>query len=282
MQPGDRIGDYEILGTLGHGGMGTVYRARHVVTHRPVALKVPFRHLCDDPQFRERFRREARSLARVDHPAIVDIFDARDLPDTMCIAMRLLDGGTLADRLRGGPLPLAEVLRILRPIAEGIDAIHAEGLLHRDIKPSNIMFDKRGRVVLGDFGVAKREGAARLTQAEQVVGTVAYASPEQLRGDPVDGRSDVYALAVVIHEALAGSHPFERDTDAAVLLAHLQDPPPRIDGALDDRVNDVLARALSKLPSERPSTALQLIEELERASTGDDVPVVLLRPRGSG
>ena len=237
-----RLGPYRVLGELGRGGMGTVYRAEDPTLRRQVALKVMSPHLAADPQAKARFVREAQAQAGVEHDHVVPIFHIGSADGLPFIAMPLLKGRTLADALADTPrLPLAEVLRIGREMAEGLAAAHAVGLIHRDIKPANIWLEEpRGRVKILDFGLARMSDEdapadvplpaggtdARLTVAGAIVGTPAYMSPEQAKGETVDHRTDLWGLGVVLYELATGERPFGGQSRAVVLYAVARTEPP--------------------------------------------------------
>ena len=226
LRPGDQIGGYEIDDVLGMGGMAVVYKARQLSLDRPVALKVLSGHLARDPEFRARFRREGVLAAALEHPHIIPVYEAGEDDGTAFIAMRLVDGVTLADRIADKDLSGTTALRMLADIADALDTAHAHGLIHRDVKPQNILITNGDHAYLTDFGVAKGTETIGLTSTGQFIGSVNYASPEQIRGEELTARSDVYSLAVVAFHALSGQLPFARDTDAGVMHAHLTDPPP--------------------------------------------------------
>jgi serine/threonine protein kinase len=270
---GTRVGRYRIESYLDRGGMASVYEATDLHLNRRVALKVLVAELADDIEMRERFVRESRFAASLEHPNIVPIYDAGEVEGLLYIAMRLVRGTNLAGFLRSaGPMEPALALSLLAPAAGALDAAHAMGLVHRDVKPANILL-AMGRaghrhVYLADFGVTKRVSASSdLTVGGTFVGTMEYTSPEQIRGEGLDFRSDLYALGCVAYQCLTGSPPFVRDDQAALLWAHLAvDPPPvsarRKDLALAD---PVIARCLAKSPQDRFQTCGQFIEALADA-----------------
>jgi predicted Ser/Thr protein kinase len=266
---GDILGRYEIEDMIGIGGMAIVYRAKQLTLNRSVALKLLAAELTSD-DFQERFRREGKLAASLDHPNIVPVYDADESEGRLFIAMRLVEGETLADRVRqGGAIPPSKTLSLLKPIASALDAAHDAGLVHRDVKPQNILLGRRDHPYLADFGIAKGDASSTsLTSAGAFVGTVNYASPEQILGYELTGRTDVYALTAVLYECLAGRVPFLRDTDVAVLHAHLHDQPPGLpdsgDGSLET-VNAVIARGLAKDPADRFRSAGELLEAAELA-----------------
>ena len=269
--PGVRLGAFEIIGPLGSGGMGDVYRARDTRLDREVAIKVLSHELADDPRSRDRFEREARAVSRLTHPHICTLYDVGVIQvesgDAQFLIMELLDGETLADRLRRGPLPAAQAIQVSIEILDALAAAHGLGIVHRDLKPANIMLTRSG-VKLLDFGLARlhepgRSGvdtaegsgsAAPLTAPGLVFGTVPYMAPEQVRGTEVDARTDLFAFGAVFYEMLTGRRAFNAGSQPALIAAILeQDPPPLVvDPPLASPALDRLIRAcLAKDPAER-------------------------------
>jgi serine/threonine-protein kinase len=260
------FGKYQIQSRLGQGGMSTVYVARDPDLGREVAIKVLSSHLTSDPQFAERFMREAQAMARLEHPAILPVYDFGQQEGTLFLVMRLLSGGTLAQRLRGEPERDSQLDAVLTPIAAALDYAHSRGVLHRDVKPANIGFDHRGQPYLMDFGLAylALQGAA-LTQTGAMLGTPSYMAPEQARGEPPTSATDIYALGVVAYEMLSGKPPFSGDTAVATMLAHITAPPPSIRTVrpeMPQAADEVLQRALAKDSRERYATAREFMEAL--------------------
>jgi predicted Ser/Thr protein kinase len=261
---------YALERELGRGGMGVVFLARELSLDRMVAIKVLPPSLADDPATRERFLREARTAAQLSHPNIVPIFRADAMDGLAYFAMGFVDGDNLADRLTSrGPLPPAEAVRILREVAWALAYAHARGVVHRDVKPENIMLERgTGRVTVTDFGIARDVRAKNLTADGTVLGSVHYMSPEQVAGDTLDGRSDLYALGVVAFQLLSGRLPFDAPQASAVLLMQatraapsLGEVAPGVPGALVQ----VVDRCLRKDPSERYATGEALAEALTQA-----------------
>ena len=272
LREGDQVGDYELLERLGHGAMGVVFRARHVLIGREAAVKVLLPHLAAEESFRERFRREARTMAGIEHPSIVPIYEAREVDETtVYIAMKLLRGGTLGDRLARGPMPGDEVMRFATEIAAALDVLHDQGLVHRDVKPSTILFDDPGRAVLGDFGVTRDAQETALTRTDQVVGTIRYMSPERMLGQAPGPSADVYSLAAVIHEALRGEPLVAGESEGALVGALMTQDTPALgleDADLSSRCDVVLAAALDKNPEARTTSASGLVQALVDAGLG--------------
>jgi len=258
---GDTVSHYEILGKLGGGGMGVVYRARDTRLGRDVALKFLPPHLSLDEEIKQRFVHEARAASALDHPNICTIHEIDETGDgRLFIAMTLYEGRTLQERIADGPLPVDEALEIAIQAADALVAAHAAGIVHRDVKPANVMLTEEGLVKLLDFGLAK--GAElNLTEPGSSMGTIAYMSPEQARGKPVDARSDVWSLGVVLHELLAGERPF-RGTAEALVHAILERDPPPLPAGVPRALRDVLKRALAKDPGARQPTMRALRDEL--------------------
>src|SRR3954447_5986697 len=230
---GTQLGSYRIELLLGHGGMGVVYRATDLRLGRKVALKLLAPHLTADARFRERFLAESRLAASIDDAGIIPIYEAGEAEGRLFIAMRYVEGTDLAALLRAeGPPAPERAVDLVAQLADALDAAHAHGLVHRDVKPSNALVAVEGageHVYLADFGLTKQLlPEATATAADELVGTVAYLAPERIRGEPADARSDLYALGCVLFECLTGTAPFARDTEAAVLYAHLEDEPPRV------------------------------------------------------
>ena len=271
---GSRVAGYRLEEQIGQGGMAVVFRAQDDRLQRQVALKILSPRLATDEKFRHRFIRESRSAAAVDDPHIIPVFAAGDADGMLFIAMRYVPGGdvgTLVRRL--GPLPVARAAAIISAVASALDAAHAAGLVHRDVKPGNMLLDTRpGRpdhVYLSDFGLTKdAHAAASLTGTDQVLGTPIYCAPEQIRGQPVDARTDEYALACAAFVLLSGEPPFPRDEGMAVLYAQLSTSPPRLTSRQPDlppAVDEVLLRALAKAPEDRYASCGEFADAMRMA-----------------
>jgi putative two-component system response regulator len=277
LSAGAEFGSYRVVSYLGRGGMGEVYRGLQTPLDRVVAIKVLPWLLIDDPSSQERFRQEAKSLARLNHPNIVRIFDFGQASGVTYLVMEYVDGGQLS-ALLGKPIPLAEVIGLLAPIASALDHAHAVGLVHRDVKPSNLLLKGDGTPMLTDFGLATMiDGAREITATGTVVGTPEYMSPEQISGEPLSAASDRYALAVVAYEMLTGRLPFDGNSPASVLVSHMNKPmpsTPELGGEGSAHLEEVLRRGLAKDPNDRYASAADFIQALQpavwpSAATGD-------------
>jgi hypothetical protein len=271
---GSEIAGYRLEALLGRGGMSVVYVAEHLRLGRKVALKLLAPALSHDDSFRERFDRESRRAAEIDHPNIIPIYDAGEADGQLYIAMRYVNGSDLKTLIEtDGPLGVGRTLFILEQAAAGLDAAHARDLVHRDVKPANILIEQPSEhVYLTDFGVVKHTAASQgLTRTGLFIGTVDYAAPEQIEGLDVDARTDVYALGCVLYECLAGKGPFERQGEVAVMHAHLTEAPPHLTGARPDLprgLDQVVERAMAKDRDERYASCDQLIAAARAAALG--------------
>jgi serine/threonine protein kinase len=255
---GKTLGQFEILEEIGRGGMATVYRARQTSINRVVAVKILPRHLLHDPGFFERFEREVDVIAHLEHPHILPIYDYGEAEGIPYIAMRYLAGGSMAQLIRRtmGAMPLEQLERPFVQVAQALDYAHQQGIIHRDLKPGNIMLDESGNAYLSDFGIARVLGS-NLT-GSGIIGTPAYMSPEQANGLPLDARSDIYALGVVLFELITGREPYQAETPMALLLKHINEPLPPIKNIREDvpdAVERVIAKATAKDPNQRFSAA---------------------------
>jgi len=281
VRPGGRLGAFEILDVIGTGGMGRVYRGRDTRLDRFVAIKVLSPEIADDPRSRERFEREARVVSRLAHPHICTLYDlglarVEDV-ETPFLVMELLDGETLAARLARGALPIEQTIRIASQIAEALSAAHANGIVHRDLKPANIMLTSSG-VKLLDFGLARWRGPVVLSGATGtdrgpdvlstaglIIGTLPYMAPEQLRGEPADGRSDLFAFGAVLYEMLTGARAFAADSQAALVAAILEHEPEALTAhqpLTPPALSRLVGRCLAKNPAERWQHAQDVVFEL--------------------
>src|SRR3954470_17613672 len=272
LAPGTEFGNWRLDRVIGRGGMGVVYAATDLRLRRPVAIKVIADDRAGDAGFRERFEREARLAASFDHPNVIPVYAAGEEDGHLYIAMRLVDGTDLHRLLRrDGPVPFQRAADIVRQIAEALDAAHAAGLVHRDVKPANVLLADR-HVYLGDFGITRAIDAdTQVTETDEHAGTVDFMSPEQLRGQRTDARSDVYALGCLLYTLLVGTPPFHRPTAPATVTAHLEEPPPPLPAgrAIPKEFVDVFARALAKDPAERYPSAGDLGRAAVAAARGE-------------
>ena len=254
-----QIGRYEIRRELGRGGMATVYLALDPNIRRQVAIKVLPRQFTHDPKYLARFRQEAETIAALEHPAIVPVYDFGEHNDAPFLVMRYMSGGTLGDRLQGDPLPLEMIAAMLERLAPALDYAHEGGVIHRDLKPANILFDHQGNTYLADFGIAR---LAEASQTMTMIGTPAYMSPEQVEGTlKLDSRSDIYALGVLLYEMLAGKPPYTAETPTGQMLMHITKPVPDvlISGRdLPPGTQEVINKAMAKDREERYQTAAEL------------------------
>jgi Protein kinase domain len=298
LESGTEFGGYRIEGLLGRGGMSEVYRASNPRLGNTIAVKLLTRELGRDEIFRERFVRESQLAASLNHPNVIPIFDAGEADGLPYIAMRYVEGSDLQELLtREGALSVEAAISIVAQIGAALDCAHEKGLIHRDVKPANILIESNGEsvphVYLSDFGVAKHGGSrSGLTSTGQFVGTVDYIAPEQIEGKGLSGATDVYSLACVLYQTLAGAPPFDRDTDVGMIYAHLVEPPPAITERRPDlpvELDAVLARALSKRPADRYQSCRELVTAVRQAvgvasgatvsgGTGSRAPATRLAP----
>jgi serine/threonine protein kinase len=278
---GQNLGPYRIMEQVGRGGMATVYKAYQPAMDRHVAVKVLSAHFMQDPSFVERFEREARTIARLEHPHILPVHDYGKAPDgTTYIVMRYINAGTLSDLLKQGPLSVNEIVHLFSQIGDALAYAHEQGILHRDMKPSNILIDPRNQAFLTDFGLARIiEGDSHLT-GSMIVGTPAYMAPEQGQGRPADKRSDIYALGVVLYEMVTGRPPFEAETPMAVMIKHMTEPlplPSTLNPNLSPAVERVILKALAKEPEARYQSVTDMVRVLQEAVT--EMPTLPSMPK---
>ena len=266
---GQTVGSYRIIGQIGRGGMATVYKAYQPSMERYVALKILPDHYAHDPNFVQRFVREARTIAKLEHKNILPVYDFGEDGGVTYLAMRYLESGTLKDVQGMGRLTLADAANIMRQMCSALDYAHRQGVVHRDVKPSNIMVDDEGEAYLTDFGIAKvLEGTEQLTASGGFLGTPAYMAPEQVMAQPVDSRADIYALGIMLYETIVGRVPYDADTPMAVALAHVREPlplPRELNAGVPEPLEAVILKALAKKPADRYQTAGQLAAALDEA-----------------
>ncbi|HEU4428848.1 MAG TPA: protein kinase [Myxococcota bacterium] len=266
---GKTLGNFRILECLGSGGAGMIWKAEDLTLGRIVALKALRPELAADGEMAERFRAEARTLAKLSHPNVASLYSLIEDEDGLFLVLEYVEGNTLAALLAtSGPLPFDSAFALFHQVLDGVGHAHEAGVVHRDLKPANLMVDARGRVKVMDFGIARMQGAARTTHHGKLVGTPEYMSPEQVRGEDATIRSDLYCLGVVLFEMLTGQPPFRAPASFELMRAQLEDAPPdpsALRPDLDPRVASALLRALAKLPAERFATTRELQEALRRA-----------------
>ncbi|MGH3613512.1 MAG: Stk1 family PASTA domain-containing Ser/Thr kinase [Pseudonocardia sp.] len=275
-------GRYRVGPLIARGGMSTVHRGTDTRLDRPVAIKVMDPRLAGDPAFRTRFEREARSAARIDHPAVVDVYDqgddVRGPEPVLFLVMELVEGGTLRDVLRaGGPLGVPAALAVLEPVLAGLAEAHRLGLVHRDIKPENVLISRTGEVKVADFGLVTAAAQAGASHVGIIMGTVAYLSPEQVTTGAADPRSDVYAAGVLLYELLTGTPPYTGDTAISVAFRHVNEDVPApslIAGDVPPELDELVRRATRRDPAARPADAAALLAALEDVRDRLGVPRV--------
>src|SRR5262245_14930310 len=277
--PGTRLGPYKIVAPIGAGGMGEVYKAKDTRLDRTVAVKVLPSHVSSDPTLRERFEREARTIAALNHPHICTLYDVGHEADTDFLVLEYLEGQTLADRLTKGALPLDQALQLAIQIADALDKAHRAGIVHRDLKPGNIMLTKSGTKLL-DFGLAKvtpavmaasglsmaPTGASPVTMQGTILGTLQYMAPEQVEGREADARSDIFALGAIVYEMVTGQRAFSGKSQASVIAAILERQPPTmstLQPLTPPLLDHIVRRCLAKDPDERWQSAADLMRDLK-------------------
>jgi DNA-binding beta-propeller fold protein YncE len=274
---GTQLAGYRIDGVLGRGGMGVVYRATELALDRPVALKLIAPEFAGDASFRERFLRESRLAASIDHAGILPVYAAGEADGELYLANRFVDGTDLRAVLEDGPLPPKRALELVGQVADALDAAHARGLVHRDVKPGNVLVDAADHCYLSDFGLTTQLGAGGTTASGHLAGSLDYLAPEQIRRGDVDGRTDQYALACVLYELLSGAPPFRRETEAQTLWAHMQETPPPLPDYPD--LEPVLACALAKEQADRYETCNAFVDDARAALGLGPSPVAVRRRR---
>jgi serine/threonine protein kinase len=273
-----RLGKYQILNEIGRGGMAVVYKAYDPTLQRHVALKVLSPRLASENQVIRRFALEATTAANLKHPNIIVIHDVGGTSGYQFLVMELIEGRTLREEIRQvGALPLTRVVNITTQLASALDYAHQRGLIHRDIKPSNILLSGDDHATLTDFGLVRAMSGSRLTEAGASLGTLEYMSPEQLGGEEIDWRADVYSLGVVVYESLAAHMPFSGDTPYAIMMKVMYEPPPPLSQAnphLPPAVDRVVAQAMAKSPEERFRTASELATALYQVLAGNELELL--------
>ena len=256
----ERFSRYEIGEELGQGGMAAVYRAYDPLFEREVALKILKRELLNDPQERERFERETRIITKLEHAAIVPVYDVGRDADQLFFVMRYMSGGSLADRLQNRSLSLSDIGHVILRVASALDYAHNKGIIHRDLKPGNILFDEYNNAYISDFGIAKLSHAATKLNNPGIIGTPTHMSPEQALGEDVDRRSDIYSLGVIVFEMLSGKTPFDATTPLGMAFKHATYPIPHIreiNPSLPAEIEPVIEKVLAKDRNQRYGSATE-------------------------
>jgi serine/threonine-protein kinase len=266
----EMVGRYKVIDELGRGGMAAVYKALDPNFDREVAVKVLPRALLHDPKFRTRFEREGKMIARLEHNAIVPVYDFGEQDGQPYIVMRLMTGGSLSLKINDhAPFSLKETSRILNRMAGGLDVAHSKGVIHRDMKPGNVLFDDYGDAYLSDFGIARLVGSDATLTGSGIIGTPAYMSPEQIQGErDIDGRTDIYSLGVILYLMLSDEMPYDADTPGKVMMQHVLDPVPILSIKMADipkQVSAVIAKAMAKDPNDRYQTGMEMAEDFAKA-----------------
>jgi len=286
IQIGDTLGDYQVTGVLGRGGMGKVFRVRNLVSDREEAMKVVLPDLDENVALADRFLREIKVHASLQHPNIAALHTALRIEGRLVMIMELVEGVSLEETLRHGPLEIAVAVDYVHQILTALAFAHARGVIHRDIKPANILIAVGGVIKLTDFGIARSTGAARLTGVGLAVGTLAYMSPEQIRSGQVDARSDIYSLGTMFYEMVTGHHPVQADTEHAMMNAQLSVIPPEpsaVNAKVPQAVSAAIMRALAKEPGLRFQTALEFRAALrDIGQAGFPAPVAPSATAASG
>ena len=278
---GENVGPYRIVEQLGQGGMATVFKAYHAALDRYVAIKVMHPAFKEDPTFLARFQREARVVARLEHPNIVPVYDYAEHNGAPYLVMKFVEGETLKAKLARGPISLTEAVKIVEAVGTGLDYAHKQGILHRDIKPSNVMLAADGNVYLADFGLARIAQAGESTlSSDSLLGTPHYMSPEQAKGvKELDAGTDIYSLGVVIYELVVGRLPFSADTPFAIIHDHIYTPlpmPHAVNPNVPEAIERVLLKALAKERADRyPDVAAMVAAFRDAAATADQASTAL-------
>lgn len=269
----DALGRYQLKGQLNSGGMGTVYQAYDPRFEREVAIKVMPEVFAQEPTFRQRFEREAKILASLQHPGIVAVYDFGEENNRPYLVMQFMSGGTLQERIKQGLASLPDAARLMYNLSKALQAAHDQGVIHRDLKPSNILFDQHGHPFIADFGIARLTGnSTQLTATHATIGTPAYMSPEQVKADKgIDHRSDIYSMGVIFYELLTGRVPYESDTATKTMLMHVLEPVPSILVArpeLPYRCEQILQIALAKNKFDRYDSVMEFANEVREMAQG--------------
>ncbi|UCE21405.1 MAG: serine/threonine protein kinase, partial [Candidatus Aminicenantes bacterium] len=262
---GKTISHYKILEKIGEGGMGVVYKAEDTKLKRIIALKFLPRELTRDQEARDRFMKEAQAAAALDHPHICTVHEIDEVDGNTFIAMAYIEGQSLKEKIEAGPLKINEAVEVALQVAEGLKEAHDKGITHRDIKPANIMLTEKGQAKIMDFGLAKLEWGADLTKTATILGTIAYMSPEQARGERVDLRTDIWSLGCVLYEMLSGHRPFTSEQDQATIYSILNESPQPLTSLkkeLPQELERTVNKCLEKDPDKRYQKAKEIIDDL--------------------
>jgi eukaryotic-like serine/threonine-protein kinase len=257
-QVGDHVGDYEIVSVLGAGGMGKVYKVRNIISERVEAMKVLLPNLESDPDLADRFIREIKVQASLDHPNIAGLHTAQRVNNQLLMFMEFVEGVGLDQQMHAGPIPIEKGVEYISQALSALAYAHARGVVHRDIKPANMMLTPSGTIKLMDFGIAKMAADPKLTQTGHTVGSLYYMSPEQINGAALDARSDLYSLGVSLYEVVTGTRPFKGDSDFSIMAAHLHAipvPPVQIDPKLPSMLNEIVMMSIARDPAQRFQSA---------------------------
>jgi len=278
--PGQRLGDYEVLGALGAGGMGKVYKVRNVISDRVEAMKILLSNLAGQKELADRFQREIKVLASLDHPNIAALRTALTLDNQLVMLMEYVDGVTLSSRLESGPIPVSDAVNYSGQLLSALSYAHKLNVIHRDVKPGNMMLTRDGVVKLMDFGIARPNNEMGLTITGTTLGSLNYMSPEQVRGEPVDARSDLYSFGVSLYEMVTGRLPFRGNSNYSVMSAHLQETPPppvSIRPDLPQALNQIILMAMAKNPGDRFQSADAFANALKSVLPSATIPTPVSR-----
>jgi serine/threonine protein kinase len=267
---GKTLGQYKITNPIGEGGMSSLYKAYQAGMDRYVAIKVLPRHIASDPEFVQRFEQEARIIAKLQHPHILPVFDYGEQDGYTYIVMPFVETGTLANYLKGDPLPMKQICQVMSQVGDALDYAHSQNIVHRDVKPSNILVDERGNCMLTDFGIGKiLTESSQITITGVAIGTPSYMSPEQGLGGKLDSRSDIYSLGVMLYEMVTGRKPYDGETPMAVIIKQIYDPlplPRSINPWIPESIERIILKAMAKDRDERFGTANEIVAALECAA----------------
>ncbi len=281
LEAGQIVGDYEVIGVLGAGGMGSVYKVRNLISDRTDAMKVLLPDLRSSADLADRFLNEIKVLASFSHPNIAALHTALRVDNQLLMIMELVDGTNLEDRLAGGPLPVGEAVSYMSQTLSALSYAHARGVIHRDIKPANIAINSEGTVKLLDFGIARGQMNPRLTRTGMVLGSLFYMSPEQVNGQSADARSDLYSVGITLYKAITGRRPVEGESEFAVMQAQMNTPPVpphEVNPFLPRELSDVIMRCLAKVPEQRFQSAEDFRRSLQ-AFAGDTTRTLVAQTR---